>query len=768
MARRWATAVVAAWCVDAGMATARRRHWLAVATNTTVISPAARTGPVSDFRFLFHKARIGVSDIHARIPYYVHARPGPRKRIVAHLHILDLNTFDDVYGRYLALLQTYCSLVVTYSVPSEKMPRLAPGDSMLRIQNRGMDVGAKFCAVRYLMESGGREPELVLFLHSKSDPKQRYRYYEWYLNQLPLIPSPLPPDVGGIFSPFLIMHTPGWPRNTLYMQDLIGFFELESDFFAFPEGNCFFLSFDVARAMYSDSRLYNMLNTNETIDISWILEYYHLQSISQLRRMFQRGHVAYNNLHLGAGHDGLADSMLEHAFERLPLLVVRQHGKIGVFDFATKPVDILTVEPSTVDIDQPRIRRAALDDAELRTRYFSTTKTKYDRVALFACHGSSPLRVSTIVNNLFYLSQIAFHIVVVDSTAQAPTFLNFLEARDYRDFFIVNDVLTDVQCRWYAHHLDLSDLDVEGLREHYKLHGRVEQRYVPHVIARITVIKTANTAYLCHHKWLVALNTVDLAAYSDYILTNDSILFCRSLVRFASTFRDTAQVTGFLASNEAEYHLPDFLRRYNPVGVAKIRDFFAKKINMSKAVTYDDLVRDFEIGSCVLFSTFDVYHKAEPDSVNVHFAFPYVKDWIRAGYEVVKLRFLNMRRFDYPTDIAPAQRPRYPGDLPRDFNPIEYAQLNPDLGQMHVGTLIKHFKLYGFYEGRAYSWSQRNQLPGFLRSVVHRFDTGHLVTFQLPLPHAPMCELRKFHTYNDDARSLSRTSTSPRRRSSLH
>lgn len=603
---------------------------------------------LDEYRFLFHKARMGIADIDGPITYEVREVPGPRKRVVAHLHSYDSSLFFDIYGEHLDLLRQHCSLVVTYSVGP--WLSLAEGDAALRIPNKGMDVGAKFCAVHYL-STWAAQDAMILFLHSKSDEQQRRRYYQWYLAQLP------PPYVDGLFNPYLVVTTPKWPRNSLYMNDLVRYFDLDEDYYSFPEGNCFFLSLDMARELYSDKRLYNMLNTNETVDIAWILEYYGPKP----RRPF-----AVNNLHLGKGHAGHADSMLEHAFERLPLLLLRKHKR----------------------------------------KWINTTLWD-NRVAIMACHGTSPLRQSTIVNNLYYLAQVAFHIVLVHST----------EPPSLSDEFIVGD-LTEMQCQWYAQHPDLAGRSCDELRAHYREHGASERRFVPNVIARVTLIKTANTPYLCHHKWLVALKSLRLDDYSDFILTNDSILFVRSLLPFATAF--DKELTGFVASNEIEYHLPDFLRRYNRRGIEKIRDFYASQINATRSITYDELVREFEIASTRLFD-YSVYHEAQPEAVNVHFVFPFVKQWILNGYEIVKLKFLKMRRFDYPDDMT------FP------FQPDDYKKLNPDLAHLSTRSLIDHFKHYGINEGRAYNLHQRAMLPGFLQPLLRRTSHGHVTTIHLPL-----------------------------------
>ena len=1006
---------------------------------------------VAKYRILFHKARLNVSNPLEPMRYDVVKATGglsKDKRIAAHLHCFDLTQFLDIYGAYLPLLQRYCDCIVTYCAISQSpsssssdvldvvLRSLKPGDSLLKIPNKGMDVGAKFCAVHYLTNGDAfrsastiseenaaaetahvsarqttRPPTtktsddsnintngnvvMVLFLHSKTDAKQRYRYYEWYLNQLPLIPSTVDDAVGGVFNPYLLVEQPGWPRNTWYMRELIEYFGLEETYFTFPEGNCFFLSYDMASALYNDSRIYQMLNTNTSVDLPWILEYYRptRQTMKDLKTHIRQGKLAVNNLHLKQGHDGLADSMMEHAYERLPLLMLRRHGKYGVFDFAKVPVkraldEYLTndededmdgrqrttrsgnllrgksgrppqtdandqatrfslslkgrngdakmvvhnwttvmqvagldgkggvsplmeskkvkkrrkSEAASDDVsssennkikkstskprsshtrspianesgtelsktrkrdstfaaalqqeqqqqtkdrgddkpDEVRIEedlsplpiqhggskywqryRLPLDDGDLRDKYFGKSRTKYDRVVVMATHGAAQLRLSAVLNNLFYFAQIAFNIVIVDSTNGASpsssertaakhnvdngdrsedasrdeqvgveqegspprvihSIVGALEESKYREFFIVNDELTDVQCRWYANnHLDLVEAfsSVDELRGHYKNHGAKEKRYVPYVVASLSIVKTANTPFLCHHKWLVALNRVltNLGDYSDYILTNDSILVVRSLLPFVqTTFDENVEMSVLLASNEVKFHYPDFLRRYNRRGIEKIRRFYAQTIDATKkkihdkeqeqqredgeekiarqrqdkknddknVITYEYMVQNFEIASSALFADVAVYRAAEAQPINIHFAFPYVKTWItQRGYEVVKLKFLRARRFDYPADFPEPQRPLRRGQLPRDFEATEYAKLNPDLTHLDTSALENHFLNNGIHEGRIYTRSQAKQVAGFLRPLIRTDGRGRVFTYNMPLPPRKLSQL---------------------------
>ena len=278
----------------------------------------------------------------------------------------------------------------------------------------------------------------------------------------------------------------------------------------------------------------------------------------------------------------------------------------------------------------------------------STAVNDSKAVAIIACHGNTAAKQSANIKNLFYIAEVATNIVIVDSLPSGSDFLAYFESRrDVRGFFEVVDRL-----------------------------GALPRKQGS--LAQIVVLKTENTDYLCHHKWLVGLDFLSQGGrgftgrgftgrgftgrgftgrgftgrgfidYTDYILTNDSVLFVQSLKPWAATFHPEVEATAFLASNQIAYHFTDFLRRYSPKGVVTIRDFYEANIDLDTPITYGALVKKFEIGSTSLFqNNATVFHKAGACQ-NIHFTAPCVQQWLDGGYEVVKIKFLARGGFHLP------------------------------------------------------------------------------------------------------------------------
>lgn len=480
---------------------------------------------MSKYRFLFHKYRINRD--HSELRYEVKEELVKEKKIAAHLHCYNLSNFRTFYDDSITdRIDRHADILVTYTVGAGGM------GGLLEIPNKGMDVGAKFCAVHYL---AGRGYEYVLFLHSKTDPAMRVRFYEWYLNQLPLLAAHLTsrdqrlrneddffpvrrrhgggggsrhhqkkrrrkrkrPMIGGIFDPYMVVRQRNWPKNRNNLMDLIGYLGLEDDYFSFPIGNVFILSMDMAEFLYMDPLLYSVLNTPTSLDFGWFVEYYkgHLnkRNFQKLLDGVRNGETAMNNLHLGTGHDGLADSMIEHAFERIVFLALRKHSKVGVFDLATTSEPWIEVyatagnETKARENSNPRSPLPRMRDLE--AKYFAKTQTRHDRM-IFITSRSYDAMQRGFWNNIIFLAKVATHIIVLlDDEADRLDLVASSILTWYRDVIIVDDVLTDRQCRLYSENFvleqDLRAWSNDQLRYHFFTDFPKNKRFTPKTVVTV-------------------------------------------------------------------------------------------------------------------------------------------------------------------------------------------------------------------------------------------------------------------------------------------
>jgi hypothetical protein len=233
----------------------------------------------------------------------------------------------------------------------------------------------------------------------------------------------------------------------------------------------------------------------------------------------------------------------------------------------------------------------------------------------------------------------------------------------------------------------------------------------------ITIIHAPNdTNDLCYKKYCVWHNTYSyiIPQYSNFILTNDSIIITRDLNDFEKLFNSNIEITGLLASNEYSYHYPDFLRRYNPIGVHKAITYYNN--NLGKYHNCFELVLNLEIRIMDIFkqSQRQVLFDIQKDhSCNIHF------------HEICMSKYLF--HLNYPIiKVKALIRPWYylHNTLPTDFNCDDYKELNPDLSFYSVGEYENHFITRGMYQARMYKKEMKSFLKIYCTTLKNYVDSN--------------------------------------------
>lgn len=268
---------------------------------------------------------------------------------IAHLHCFDLSKFDEIYGDYLPKIESYFKIIITYCIIStekEGYNKYNKNYILLNIENRGMDIGGKFCFVHYL-EKNNIEFKYVLFLHSKSNNIQRKKFFS-FINSKNIEKTLLKmgDEYDGIFPNLEIngdWKTGEWYINKGYTEDLLEYLDCEIDEKKFIAGNCMILSNRIIKKIFSDNLfIYELLNKKDSFDCSWFSWYYKTTSLSFVDNynIFQNknyygndlshnykkifGERLYIDISKLKNLDGfkLPDAMIEHAFERIYLNVI--------------------------------------------------------------------------------------------------------------------------------------------------------------------------------------------------------------------------------------------------------------------------------------------------------------------------------------------------------------------------------------------------------------------------------------------------------------
>lgn len=298
------------------------------------------------YPYLFHKYLLNIARPEDEIHYDVIRENSSDKfmnnKIFAHFHCYDINNFREIDKKCLETLTKNVSLIVTYSIGKD-----IPNDkfTILKIPNKGMDIGGKFIFVDYLKKKKS-DYRYAIFLHFKSNKTRRMQYFCPLINNINLIMESIDEnDDIGVYVPPLIIYNGVYivdydkfykvynnrtnydMANNKYMAEIVDYLGLTADNL-FPEGNCYVLKKDIINCAFSDKLLYNILNTPTSFDVSWVLNYYKCMkentNIYDVYEYYKNNNMCPNcmtllnipkkiNHHVRVPRDG----MIEHCFERL-------------------------------------------------------------------------------------------------------------------------------------------------------------------------------------------------------------------------------------------------------------------------------------------------------------------------------------------------------------------------------------------------------------------------------------------------------------------
>ena len=270
------------------------------------------------------------------------------KILLTHLHCYDLSKFDEYYIKYINKLTSVSHVILTYSIKYKNIENLKKNITILKIPNKGMDIGGKFCAMDYIKKQK-INCKYILFLHSKKNKKFRKFWFNCLTKNIDYILNKIKKtnNIGGFFCPAIRKgnnnellglkkryidnselndkHS-NYEFNYMYMQDMLDYFNLKFKHISiFPGGNCFVLKQDVAMKLFSDKYLYNILNTPDTFDLCWVknLNYIKINSIYEIYNFCINNKLNKNNLKYIKNNIGFSDAMIEHTYERLIFLIIK-------------------------------------------------------------------------------------------------------------------------------------------------------------------------------------------------------------------------------------------------------------------------------------------------------------------------------------------------------------------------------------------------------------------------------------------------------------
>ena len=636
-----------------------------------------------EYPFIFHKYLLKLAVPHYNMKYKIHndyiinTNNMKNNLIVIHMHCFNIDHFDMMYGSYITQIKLYFSvIVITYSCGTINYN--FNNMILIKTENKGMDIGGKIIAMDYL-RSIDIKFNFIFFLQSKSDVTRRNNYFQPFFNNMEFIMRSINSadnNYLGYFPPIILngdyhfivnnnnfeyninKKTDRDIRNKTTFHEFCTMLELDKTLVMFPEGNNYILSYDIANEMFNPL-YYQLLNKINSFDAHWVMVYYGLfnQSISDIYTIYKNKMLYGNNLETGLGHKGLADSQIEHVFERIVFnLIQKKKGNICILPYSSSTIHKTKYLENTINYSYFYGEYKITNRELLLSNHIRCVSNNI--LTIIACHTNSPLKLQSLIHNIRQFLKISTRIIICNSNEFKKTIVE------------------------------------EQIRAKY-----------PTDVNKIVFEYIKNDHFVCHNKWhkMIEKYKHQLHHYTQYILTNDSYLFIDNIELLAQKININYEMQSILISNEGHRHYTDFFRCYNYGGLLKINNYYKNFIDSNtKSLNFIQIIQQLEMKSHEIFyKACGIFEEKEP--VNIHFIEPYKRNYIvDTNYPIIKLKAIN-------TTIYTSS------SLPDDFDELNYRSLHPDL--FHITDkkdLANHFTNNGSVEGRLYKRGQKIILPQYI------------------------------------------------------
>ena len=289
----------------------------------------------NSYPFLFSKFLLKFVNFKSSINYIpiIAKLSNLKDKFWCHLHCYDLDLFKTYYKDVIDTISEFFNVIITYSVGDHKNFIFKNScNVLLKIENRGQDIGGKIIAVTYL-KVNNIDSKYILFLHSKTSKSKRDLYFKPLIKNLDKIFNLINTnDYGGFFpnliidniyyildSKYIIEDSIANKKNKILQEEFCEYMSLNKSINVFPEGNCYILHKDLYLKLF-DSIFYNTLNKDDDFDPHWVKINHNLTTfcVKSIYHIAVNGNLFMNNSSMKKQiNRSLRDSQIEHSFERL-------------------------------------------------------------------------------------------------------------------------------------------------------------------------------------------------------------------------------------------------------------------------------------------------------------------------------------------------------------------------------------------------------------------------------------------------------------------
>ena len=250
--------------------------------------------------------------------------------VITHLHQYDLSKIFSYFERALKVFTKHTDIICTYVkddlVNRERLMREYDNITLLKVPNYGMDIGGKFSATQYIVDSG-LSPSHVFYFHSKTDKRHREHLLKPFVGDFEGILNRIGTD-DSYYPDNCVLDGRKDKNNTnqLYWEEMAKYFNVSDINYNFHYGNMYILPWNKCVALYTDKLLYNSLNDEKSFDYNWVKHYYRLKDVGITECYDKYKENKWHGNCLAVKDKIVRDGMVEHMFERIVDKKISQIG----------------------------------------------------------------------------------------------------------------------------------------------------------------------------------------------------------------------------------------------------------------------------------------------------------------------------------------------------------------------------------------------------------------------------------------------------------
>lgn len=291
----------------------------------------------NNYQYLFYKFRLNlVKNPNSNFEYEkIFCNPDTSKKYICHIHIENLDSFQAHFKKYIDFILTIYDIIITFNNGDDRVfLKKYKNITILKTSLKGGIVGSKFCLIDFL-KNNNIDFEYILFLNSNTDKFIRNKFISYFASDMKSIEDTyelLKTNKYGCIYPRLLSRDKRdiiLFNNKFYINELLkylGFKKIKNIIF---DNHTLIMKKELVEILYTDKKLYNILNYPESFDYNWVNVFYNLNnpSILEVYQIFKNNKIYGNNYILRKEKKKELDNfMIENVFPKITSFLCKENN----------------------------------------------------------------------------------------------------------------------------------------------------------------------------------------------------------------------------------------------------------------------------------------------------------------------------------------------------------------------------------------------------------------------------------------------------------